>query len=302
MSIAVYRTQTMTLMETAELLKRVRRLEIKTKTLSNNIFAGEYHAAFKGRGMLFAEVREYQPGDDVRDIDWNVTARMNRPYIKVFEEERELTVMLLVDVSASGWFGTKNRTVRELAAEIAATLAFSAMQNNDKVGAILFSDRIEKFIPPAKGKRHILRIVRELLDFEPQGKRTDVARAMEYFMRVMSKRTIAFMLSDFFDTHNFDKPLSVAARKHDFIGLRLYDDRMAEMPNVGLVRVADAETGHEQYVDTANRRTREHHRRWWHESEIHLEELFKRCGAGYAAINTESDFVIPLINLFARRS
>ncbi len=292
----------MTLMETAELLKRVRRLEIKTKTLSNNIFAGEYHAAFKGRGMLFAEVREYQPGDDVRDIDWNVTARMNRPYIKVFEEERELTVMLLVDVSASGWFGTKNRTVRELAAEIAATLAFSAMQNNDKVGAILFSDRIEKFIPPAKGKRHILRIVRELLDFEPQGKRTDVARAMEYFMRVMSKRTIAFMLSDFFDTHNFDKPLSVAARKHDFIGLRLYDDRMAEMPNVGLVRVADAETGHEQYVDTANRCTREHHRRWWRESEIHLEELFKRCGAGYAAINTESDFVIPLINLFARRS
>ena len=302
MSIAVNRTQTMTLMETAELLKRVRRLEIKTKTLSNNIFAGEYHAAFKGRGMLFAEVREYQPGDDVRDIDWNVTARMNRPYIKVFEEERELTVMLLVDVSASGWFGTKNRTVRELAAEIAATLAFSAMQNNDKVGAILFSDRIEKFIPPAKGKRHILRIVRELLDFEPQGKRTDVARAMEYFMRVMSKRTIAFMLSDFFDTHNFDKPLSVAARKHDFIGLRLYDDRMAEMHNVGLVRVADAETGHEQYVDTANRCTREHHRRWWRESEIHLEELFKRCGAGYAAINTESDFVIPLINLFARRS
>lgn len=289
-------------MKSAELLKRVRRLEIKTKALSNNIFAGEYHAAFKGRGMLFAEVREYQPGDDVRDIDWNVTARMNRPYIKVFEEERELTVMLLVDVSASGWFGTKNRTVRELAAEIAATLAFSAMQNNDKVGAILFSDSIEKFIPPAKGKRHILRIVRELLDFEPQGKRTDVARAMEYFMRVMSKRTIAFMLSDFFDTHNFDKPLSVAARKHDFIGLRLYDDRMAEMPNVGLVRVADAETGHEQYVDTANRRTREYLSRWWRESEIHLEELFKRCGAGYAAINTESDFVIPLINLFARRS
>ena len=187
-------------METAELLKRVRRLEIKTKALSNNIFAGEYHAAFKGRGMSFAEVREYQPGDDVRDIDWNVTARMNRPYIKVFEEERELTVMLLVDVSASGWFGTRDRTVRELAAEIAATLAFSAMQNNDKVGAILFSDRIENFIPPAKGKRHILCIVRELLNFTPQGKRTDVGNEMEYFIRVMTKRTIAFMMSDFFDT------------------------------------------------------------------------------------------------------
>lgn len=288
-------------METAELLKRVRRLEIKTKALSNNIFAGEYHAAFKGRGMSFAEVREYQPGDDVRDIDWNVTARMNRPYIKVFEEERELTVMLLVDVSASGWFGTRDRTVRELAAEIAATLAFSAMQNNDKVGAILFSDRIEKFIPPAKGKRHILCIVRELLNFTPQGKRTDVGNAMEYFMRVMTKRTIAFMMSDFFDTGNFAKPLSVAARKHDLIGLRLYDERMAELPNVGLLRVADAETGHEQYVDTGNQCTREHHRRWWRESQEQIADLFKRCGAGFAAINTESDFVIPLMTLFARR-
>ena len=233
-------------METAELLKRVRRLEIKTKALTNNVFAGEYHSAFKGRGMSFAEVREYQPGDDVRDIDWNVSARMNRPYVKVFEEERELTVMFAVDISASSLFGTMRRTERELATEIVATLAFSAMQNNDKIGALLFTDRVEKFIPPGKGRRHVLYIVRELLDFEPQGRRTNVGVAMEYLMRVMTTRSITFALSDFLDTRSFDKPLQVASRKHDLIALRIYDPCMAELPDVGLMKVVDAETGHEQ--------------------------------------------------------
>ena len=288
-------------METAELLKRVRRLEIKTKALTNNVFAGEYHSAFKGRGMSFAEVREYQPGDDVRDIDWNVSARMNRPYVKVFEEERELTVMFAVDISASSLFGTMRRTERELATEIVATLAFSAMQNNDKIGALLFTDRVEKFIPPGKGRRHVLYIVRELLDFEPQGRRTNVGVAMEYLMRVMTKRSITFVLSDFLDTRSFDKPLQVASRKHDLIALRIYDPCMAELPDVGLMKVVDAETGHEQYVDTSSRAVRRQVRQWWADSQRHWEELFKRSGAGYAAIATNGDFVKPLINLFARR-
>lgn len=288
-------------METAELLKRVRRLEIKTKALTNNVFAGEYHSAFKGRGMSFAEVREYQPGDDVRDIDWNVSARMNRPYVKVFEEERELTVMFAVDISASSLFGTLRRTERELATEIVATLAFSAMQNNDKIGALLFTDRVEKFIPPGKGRRHVLYIVRELLDFEPQGRRTNVGVAMEYLMRVMTKRSITFVLSDFLDTRSFDKPLQVASRKHDLIALRIYDPCMAELPDVGLMKVVDAETGHEQYVDTSSRAVRRQVRQWWADSQRHWEELFKRSGAGYVAIATNGDFVKPLMNLFARR-
>lgn len=288
-------------MDTTELLRQVRRLEIKTRALTNNIFAGEYHSAFKGRGMSFAEVREYQPGDDFRDIDWNVTARMNHPYVKVFEEERELTLMLLIDLSASQTFGTQGRTQRELSAEVAATLAFSAMQNNDKVGVIFFTDRIEKFIPPQKGRKHILFIIRELLSFEPAGKRTDVSVAVEYLMRVITKRSITFLISDFLDTKDFSRPLLVAARKHDLVGLRVFDPRMAELPDVGLLKVVDAETGHEQYVDTSSRIVRDHQKRWWALEESRLSQLFRMNGVDFVSMSTEGDYVRPLMNLFAGR-
>lgn len=276
-------------------------MEIKTRALTNNIFAGEYHSAFKGRGMSFAEVREYQPGDDVRDIDWNVTARMNKPYIKVFEEERELTLMLIIDLSASQRFGTRSRTQRELTAEVAATLAFSALQNNDKVGVIFFTDRVEKFIPPQKGRKHILYIIRELLNFEPQGTRTNVAIAMEYLMRVITKRSITFVISDFLDTRDFSQPLLIAARKHDLIGLKIYDRNMAALPDVGLIKVVDAETGHEQYVDTSSKEVRLQQQLWWRNETQKLDSLFRKNGVDYTAIATNSDFVKPLINLFARR-
>lgn len=288
-------------MDTTELLRQVRRLEIKTRALTNNIFAGEYHSAFKGRGMSFAEVREYQPGDDIRDIDWNVTARMNHPYVKVFEEERELTLMLLIDLSASQAFGTQGRTQRELSAEVAATLAFSAMQNNDKVGVIFFTDRIEKFIPPQKGRKHILFIIRELLSFEPAGKRTDVSVAVEYLMRVITKRSITFLISDFLDTKDFSRPLLVAARKHDLVGLRVFAPRMAELPDVGLLKVVDAETGHEQYVDTSSRIVRDHQKRWWALEESRLSQLFRMNGVDFVSMSTEGDYVRPLMNLFAGR-
>ena len=288
-------------METSELLKRVRRLEIKTRALTNNIFAGEYHSAFKGRGMSFAEVREYQPGDDVRDIDWNVTARMNKPYIKVFEEERELTLMLVVDLSASQRFGTVDRTQRELAAEICATLAFSALQNNDKIGVIFFTDQVEKFIPPQKGRKHVLYIIRELLNFEPKGKRTDVTVAMEYLMKVITKRSITFVISDFLDTRDFSRPLLVAARKHDLVGLRLYDSRMASLSDVGLLKIVDAETGHEQFIDTSSRAVRQQQQAWWRTEEQRLDTLFRKNGVDYASIATHADYVKPLMNLFARR-
>ena len=288
-------------MDSADVLKKVRKIEIKARGLSQNIFAGQYHSAFKGRGMAFSEVREYQFGDDVRDIDWNVTARMNRPYVKVFEEERELTVMLVVDVSDSGQFGTLGRTHRELAAEIGATLAFSALQNNDKVGALFFSEGVEKFIPPGKGRRHVLYIVRELLNFTPKGRRTNLAAAMEYLTRVMTKRTISFVMSDFLDTRDFRRELEVACRKHDLIGLRLYDPRVAQLPDVGLLRVVDAETGHEQYIDTSNRAFRDYQRRQWEQSQQQLTALFRRSGGGYEAISTDSDFVKPLIHLFSQR-
>ena len=288
-------------MDTTELLRQVRRLEIKTRALTNNIFAGEYHSAFKGRGMSFAEVREYQPGDDIRDIDWNVTARMIHPYVKVFEEERELTLMLLIDLSASQTFGTQGRTQRELSAEVAATLAFSAMQNNDKVGVIFFTDRIEKFIPPQKGRKHILFIIRELLSFEPAGKRTDVSVAVEYLMRVITKRSITFLISDFLDTKDFSRPLLVAARKHDLVGLRVFDPRMAELPDVGLLKVVDAETGHEQYVDTSSRIVRDHQKRWWALEESRLSQLFRMNGVDFVSMSTEGDYVRPLMNLFAGR-
>lgn len=288
-------------METTELLKRVRRLEIKTRALTNNIFAGEYHSAFKGRGMSFAEVREYQPGDDVRDIDWNVTARMNRPYVKVFEEERELTLMLLVDLSASQRFGTRSRTQRELATEIAATLAFSALQNNDKVGVIFFTDRVEKFIPPQKGRKHILFIIRELLTFEPVGRTTNVTVALEYLMRVITKRSITFLLSDFLATDDFARPLLVAARKHDLAGLQLFDTAMASLPDVGVIKMVDAETGNEQYVDTSSSRVRNHQSRWWALEQARLTSLFSMNGVDFVSVPTHGDYVKPLMQMFARR-
>lgn len=288
-------------METSELLKRVRRIEIKTRALTNNIFAGEYHSAFKGRGMSFAEVREYQPGDDIRDIDWNVTARMNHPYVKVFEEERELTMMLLIDLSASQRFGMRLRSQRDLATEIAATLAFSAMQNNDKIGVIFFTDRIEKFIPPQKGRKHILYIIRELLNFTPQGKRTDISVPLEYLVKIISKRSIAFLLSDFLTSSDYSKQLLVAARKHDLVALQLYDHNMASLPNVGLLKIADAETGHEQYIDTSSLEMRKHQQQWWNNQSKRLTELFRKSNIDYASIATDTDYVKPLMQLFAQR-
>lgn len=288
-------------MDTSELLRRVRSIEIKTKAITNNIFAGEYHSAFKGRGMSFAEVREYQPGDDIRDIDWNVTARMNRPYVKVFEEERELTLMLLIDLSASQNFGTHQRTQRELATEIAATLAFSAMKNNDKIGVIFFTDRIEKFIPPQKGRKHVLYIIRELLDFKPQGNRTNVGMALEYLVKIMTKRSIAFVLSDFLTTDDYSRPLMVAARKHDVVALHLYDQCMASLPDIGLIKVTDAETGHEQYLDTSSKATRQHQQKWWQAHNKELDTRFSKSKVDYTSIATDADYVRPLMNLFAQR-
>ena len=249
-------------METSDLLKRVRQIEIKTRGLSNNIFAGQYHSAFKGKGMSFSEVREYQYGDDVRDIDWNVTARYNKPFVKVFEEERELTVMLLIDVSNSLDFGTVKQMKKDMVTEIASTLAFSAIQNNDKIGVIFFSDRIEKFIPPKKGRKHILYIIRELLDFKPESKRTDIQMAVEYLTNVIKKRCTAFMLSDFIDEKDFRNALTIANRKHDIVAIQVYDRRITDLPNVGLMKVRDAETGHEQWIDTSSRALRRAHNEW----------------------------------------
>ncbi|MBR1712405.1 MAG: DUF58 domain-containing protein [Alloprevotella sp.] len=289
-------------MDTQELLRRVRRIEIKTRALTNDIFAGEYHSAFKGHGMSFAEVREYQPGDDVRDIDWNVTARTARPHVKVYEEERELTVVLLVDVSRSLVFGTQQRTLRELVAELAATIAFSAIQNNDKIGVIFFSDRIEKFIPPKKGRRHILYIIRELLEFRPESERTDIRVGVEYLVRALRKRCISFLISDFVDKGDFSHELNIAARKHDVVALRLYDRRMAVLPDVGLMKITDAETGHEQYVDTSSKRVRDAHRAWWQRESERLREVFSRSGVDTADIATDGDYVTALRRLFAERS
>ena len=288
-------------METTDLLRKVRQIEIKTRGLSNNIFAGQYHSAFKGRGMAFSEVREYQFGDDIRDIDWNVTARFNKPYVKVFEEERELTVMLLVDVSGSLEFGTVKQMKKDMVTEIAATIAFSAIQNNDKIGVIFFTDRIEKFIPPQKGRKHILYIIRELLSFEPQGKRTNVAVALEYLVKIMSKRSIAFVLSDFLDNSDYSRPLLVASRKHDVVALHLFDHCMAQLPNVGLIRAKDTETGHEQYIDTSNPNVRKHYRQWWINHCNMIDTLFKKSQVDYASIATDADYVRPLMNLFAQR-
>lgn len=289
-------------METSDILKRVRQIEIKTRGLSNNIFAGQYHSAFKGKGMSFAEVREYQYGDDVRDIDWNVTARYHKPFVKVFEEERELTVMLLIDVSNSLDFGTVKQMKKDMVTEIAATLAFSAIQNNDKIGVIFFSDRIEKFIPPKKGRKHILYIIRELLDFRPQSKRTDIQMAVQYLTQVIKKRCTAFMLSDFIDENDFRNALTIANRKHDIVAIQVYDRRMAELPDVGLMKVRDAETGHEQWIDTSSRALRLAHRQWWEKHQTILNETFTKSNVDAVSVRTDQDYVKSLLNLFAKRN
>ena len=289
-------------METSDLLKRVRQIEIKTRGLSNNIFAGQYHSAFKGKGMSFSEVREYQYGDDVRDIDWNVTARYNKPFVKVFEEERELTVMLLIDVSNSLDFGTVKQLKKDMVTEIAATLAFSAIQNNDKIGVIFFSDRIEKFIPPKKGRKHILYIIRELLDFKPESKRTDIKIAVEYLTNVIKKLCTTFMISDFIDENDFRNALTIANRKHDIVAIQVYDRRMAELPDVGLMKVRDAETGHEQWIDTSSRALRRAHNDWWIQRQGVLNETFTKSNVDSVSIRTDQDYVKSLLNLFAKRN
>ena len=288
-------------MERNELLKKVRKIEIKAKGLSQNIFAGEYHSAFKGRGMTFSEVREYQYGDDVRDIDWNVTARYNKPYVKVYEEERELTVMLLVDVSGSRDFGAVGETKREVMAEVAATLAFSAIQNNDKVGVIFFTDRIEKFIPPKKGRKHILLVIRELLDFTPQSTGTDINQALEYMTSALKKRCTTFLVSDFIDTHDYYKAMSIANHKHDLIAIQVYDKREAQLPDVGLKRVLDAERGNVRWVDTSSRRVRQAYGRWWYDRQQALADTVQRCKVDLATVATDEDYVRSLMALFKQR-
>ena len=288
-------------MERNELLKKVRKIEIKAKGLSQNIFAGEYHSAFKGRGMTFSEVREYQYGDDVRDIDWNVTARYNKPYVKVYEEERELTVMLLVDVSGSRDCGAVGEVKREVMAEVAATLAFSAIQNNDKVGVIFFTDRIEKFIPPKKGRKHILLVIRELLDFKPQSSGTDINQALEYMTSALKKRCTTFLVSDFIDTHDYYKAMSIANHKHDLMAIQVYDKREAQMPNVGLMRVLDAERGTMRWVDTASRRVRQAYSRWWYDRQQVLADTVQRCKVDLATVATDEDYVRSLMALFKQR-
>lgn len=289
-------------MEATELIKKVRKIEIKTRGLSQNIFAGEYHTAFKGRGMTFAEVREYQYGDDVRDIDWNVTARHNHPYVKVYEEERELTVMLLVDVSGSRMFGAVGEDKREMIAEVAATIAFSAIQNNDKIGVIFFSDKIEKFIPPKKGKKHILFIIRELLDFTPENKGTDIAMALRYFTDALKKRTTSFLISDFIDDKDYYTAMSVASSKHDLIGIQIYDKRDTQIPDIGLLRVKDLETGRERWIDTSLPSTRKALGKWWYERQQAMTETMSRCRVDSTSIATDEDYVKALMSLFRKRA
>ena len=289
-------------MDTTELLKKVRRIEIKTRGLSRNIFAGQYHSAFKGRGMAFSEVREYQFGDDVRDIDWNVTARQQRPYIKVFEEEREMTVMLLVDVSASRNFGAVGELKKEMITEIAATLAFSTIQNNDKIGVIFFSDRIEKFIPPKKGRKHILYIIRELIDFKPESRRTNIRLALEYLTNVMKRRCTAFILSDFIDQESFKNALTIANRKHDVVAVQVYDRRLAELPPIGLMKIKDAETGHEQWIDSSSKAVRRAHHDWWINKQAELNDTFTKSNVDSVSVRTDQDYVKALMNLFAKRN
>lgn len=290
-------------METTDLLKKVRKIEIKTRGLSRNIFAGEYHSAFKGRGMAFSEVREYQFGDDIRNIDWNVTARYNHPFVKIFEEERELTVMLLIDVSGSREFGSSEKLKKNIITEISAILSFSAIQNNDKIGVIFFSDIIEEFIPPKKGKSHILRIIRELIDFRPQQRGTNITEAIRYLTNAIKKRCTAFVISDFID----DKPelemaLSIANNKHDVVALRIYDDREKELPSIGMIKMKDAENGNYVWVDSSSYRTRKQYAEWWNNQTTRLDVMFKKCGVDNVLINTNEDYVKSLMTLFKKRA
>ena len=285
-------------MTSEELLKRVRKIEIKARKLSRNIFAGEYHSQFKGRGMAFSEVREYQPGDDVRSIDWNVTARLNKPYIKVFEEERELTVMLLVDVSGSRNFGTLSQTKRDMMAEVAATLAFSTIANNDKVGVILFSDKIEKFIPAKKGKTHVLHIIRELLSFEPTSTGTDIAQALQYFSNAQKRHCTAFLISDFIGAGAMYKPLLIASNRHEVNAIQIYDRHETDLPNIGLIKFHDAETGNDMWIDTAIASVRSAYAQSWRNNQNELEQLFTRTGVAHVSVRTDEDYVKALMHLF----
>ena len=296
-------------METSELIKKVRKIEIKTRGLSSNIFAGQYHSAFKGRGMAFSEVREYQYGDDVRDIDWNVTARLHRPYVKVFEEERELTVMLLVDVSGSLDFGTQRQMKRDMVTEIAATLAFSAIQNNDKIGVVFFSDRIEKYIPPKKGRKHILYIIREMLNFKSESRRTDVSQAVEFLSQVMKRRCTTFLLSDFYeqpdvvgDGTRLEHALTIGNRKHDIVAVQVYDQRAKTLPNIGLMKVRDAETGHEMVIDTSSAKLRRAHTRYFLDRQAYLRATFAKTSVDWTSVATNEDYVKALMMLFKQRN
>ena len=287
-------------MDTSEIFKKVRKIEIKSRGLSNQIFSGEYHSSFKGKGMEFSEVREYQYGDDIRNIDWNVTARLNQPFVEVYEEERELTVILLIDVSGSNEFGSRQRFKQELMTEIAAVLAFSAISNNDKVGVIFFSQGIEKFILSKKGTTHILRIIRELIDFKPKHSNTNIAEALRFFTNAIKKRSIAFLISDFED-QGFDKALEVASRKHDVVALRVYDEREDQLPNIGLVEAKDPETGEITWIDTSNSQIRERYANMRKHHQRYLRDVFTRCGIDNISIHTAQDYVPPLIRLFQIR-
>jgi uncharacterized protein (DUF58 family) len=286
--------------EATELLKKVRRIEIKTRGLSRHIFAGEYHSAFKGRGIAFSEVREYQYGDDIRSIDWNVTARFNHPYIKIFEEERELTVMLLIDVSGSGNFGTQVSFKRDVMTEVAAVLSFSAIYNNDKIGVIFFSDKVEKFIPPLKGRKHILRIIRELLDFTSQSKRTNLDEPLRFLTNAIKKRCTAFIISDFI-VPEFEEALRIASNKHDIVALKVYDPVEQSIPDIGLIKVSDSETGEEKWIDTSSAGTRIAYENWWRSHMETIKNTFKRCGVDSAELRTDADYVNPLMKLFEKR-
>lgn len=288
-------------MEANELLKKVKRIEIKTRGLSQNIFAGEYHTAFKGRGMTFSEVREYQYGDDIRDIDWNVTARHNRPYVKVYEEERELTVMLLVDVSSSRLFGAVGEEKRQMIAEVAATIAFSAIQNNDKIGVIFFSDKIEKFIPPKKGKKHILFIISQLIDFKPESHGTDIANVLKYFSDALKKRCTTFLITDFIDSHDYDTALSVASNKHDVIGIQIYDKRDETLPDIGFVQIRDLENGQQRWINTSSTSVRKAYNKWWYDRQQKMTSTLNKCGVDLASVSTNEDYVKALMGLFKRR-
>lgn len=289
-------------METSELLKKVRQIEIKTRGLSRNIFAGQYHSAFKGRGMAFSEVREYNYGDDIRDIDWNVTARYNKPFIKIFEEEREMTVMLLIDVSGSLDFGTQKATKRDIVTEIAATLSFSAIQNNDKIGVIFFTNKIEKFIPPKKGKKHILYIIRELLDFQPTQTQTDLTMALKFLTNAIKKRCTAFLISDFLDVYDYQNALTIANRKHDLVALQIYDKLEVELPSVGLMKMVDAETQEETWVDTSSKKVRERYNRHYQKLLFEVQQSFTKSRVDNVSMSTDQDYVKGLLALFQKRN